>query len=569
MHALNRRIRKAESTAYRFGIFITALCFCLMAAVASAEAVPSRIKEVTLFPNKALIKREAVVTAGKGRQEILIEVDAYRIDHDSVSAKVFGDGEIFSVQFREMPLTEAPQEKIKALEQKLKGLKKARRALNDDKEVLKSKEQFVRSVIQFSEQQVPKEIKTAFPKAEDLEKILRFINANLQSINSQKQTIDARIEDLDREIKVVERDLAALGKGRPAGKQVIEIVFNSKKDQKLRIEADYVTQNASWSPLYKVTVPGMADAAGLTMFGNIRQKTGEDWDRVALSISNAVPLEGGVLPSLSSWIVDIERPRPKAKKAKKAGDSFLMYNKAAPAPAAEAMRDADRDEETEKTEAAFVSAERTESLLAFEYKLPQPLSIESRDKETVLPLYTKSLKGTFAHYAVPRMNKATFLVMKASADGELLPGPLNVYFDGRFVGKTMLGDRRAGEEMNLNLGADREVRVQREVIRDKLEETLFGAIERSTVVRNMAYRIVMENLKKKEVHLQVMDSVPVSRSDKVSVKDMKITPQPKEKNYQGRDGVLMWEEVLKPGEKKEIMVEFVVTYPKDMPVVGL
>jgi len=568
MHALNRRISKTERMSDLFRIGMTALCFCLMASAASAEAVPSRIKEVTLFPNKALIKREAVVTAGKGRQEILLEVDAYRIDHDSVSAKVFGDGEIFSVQFREMPLTEAPQEKIKALEQKLKGLKKARRALSDDKEVLKSKEQFVRSVIQFSEQQVPKEIKTAFPKAEDLEKILRFINANLQAINSQKQTIDGRIDDLDRDIKVAERDLATLGKRRPAGKQVIEIVFNSRKEQKLRIEADYVTQNASWSPLYKVTVPGMADAAGLTMFGSIRQKTGEDWERVALSVSNAVPLEGGVLPSLSSWIVDIERPRPKARAAKRAGDSLLMY-KAAPAPAAEAMRDANRDEETEKTEASFTSAERTESLLAFEYKLPQHLSIESRDKETVLPLYTKSLQGAFLYYAVPRMNKATFLVMKASADGELLPGPLNVYFDGRFVGKTMLGDRRAGEEMHLNLGADREVRVQREVIRDKLEETLFGAIERSTVVRNMAYRIVMENLKKKEVHLQVMDSIPVSRSDKVSVKDMKIMPQPKEKSYQGRDGVLMWEEVLKPGEKKEIMVEFVVTYPKDMPVIGL
>jgi hypothetical protein len=116
---------------------------------------------------------------------------------------------------------------------------------------------------------------------------------------------------------------------------------------------------------------------------------------------------------------------------------------------------------------------------------------------------------------------------------------------------------------------DRDVRVQREIVRDKFKETLFGTIERSTVMREMAYRITMENLKDREVHLQVMDSIPVSRSDKVEVKDLKISPQPKDRSYLGREGVLLWEELLKPGEKKEIVVDFVITYPKDMPVVGL
>ncbi|MBW1716928.1 MAG: hypothetical protein JRJ77_14065 [Deltaproteobacteria bacterium] len=43
------------------------------------------------------------------------------MDVDSISAKVFGDGQIFSVQFKEIYLKEPLQEKIQVLEQKIKG----------------------------------------------------------------------------------------------------------------------------------------------------------------------------------------------------------------------------------------------------------------------------------------------------------------------------------------------------------------------------------------------------------------------------------------------------------------
>jgi uncharacterized protein (TIGR02231 family) len=163
----------------------------------------------------------------------------------------------------------------------------------------------------------------------------------------------------------------------------------------------------------------------------------------------------------------------------------------------------------------------------------------------------------------------TFLVCQASADKELLSGPLNVYFGGRFIGKTFLSEKKPGEDFNLNLGADRDVKVKRDKIKDKVKETFFGQLERNTVVREMAFKMTLENLKDKPVKLKVLDTIPVSRTDKVNVKDISINPAPSEKNYQDREGVMLWECQLKPGEKKEITIEFVITYPKDLPVQGL
>lgn len=524
----------------------------------AGQTVPSQIKEVTLFSSQALVKREAFTTVQKGLNELLLEIEAFRVDQDSITAKVFGAGEIFSVQFKGIPIKESPRENIKALEQKINELKRSKRVLVDKKEVLNKEESFLVSLIDFSKTQIPREIKTSFPNMEDLTKTLVFLSSNFQKINDEKQSLDASIEEVGKEIKVLEEELSALRGPVKKVRKVIEILFNAEKEQKIRIEADYLTKNANWGPLYKVSVPMALSEIDLTMFSKILQKTGEDWKQVALSISNVIPLSGVRLPSLSSWLLDVPRPRRKA--------GSLAYEKAA--PAMDVVKGEDYSE-IPKQEAAFTTAVKKELPLSFEYRIPQPIDIESRDKETILPLFTKKIQGDSYYYAVPKRSPLTFLVCKTKADKELLSGPLNVYFGGRYIGKTYLGEKKAGEEFHLSLGADREVMVKREKVKDKIKETYFGKIQRGTIVRELAYKITVENIKDRSILLKVLDSIPVSRTDKIEVKDLKMNPEPAKKNYLDKEGVMLWEYKLDPEEKQEINIEFVVTYPKGLLPMGL
>jgi uncharacterized protein (TIGR02231 family) len=524
----------------------------------AGQTVPSQIKEVTLFSRQALVKREAFTTVQKGLNELLLEIEAFRVDQDSITAKVFGAGEIFSVQFKGIPIKESPRENIKALEQKINELKRSKRVLADKKEVLNKEESFLVSLIDFSKTQIPREIKTSFPNMEDLTKTLVFLSSNFQKINDEKQSLDASIEEVGKEIKVLEEELSALRGPVKKVRKVIEILFNAEKEQKIRIEADYLTKNANWGPLYKVSVPMALSEIDLTMFSKILQKTGEDWKQVALSISNVIPLSGVRLPSLSSWLLDVPRPRRKA--------GHLAYEKAA--PAMDVVKGKDYSE-IPKQEAAFTTAVKKELPLSFEYRIPQPIDIESRDKETILPLFTKKIQGDSYYYAVPKRSPLTFLVCKTKADKELLSGPLNVYFGGRYIGKTYLGEKKAGEEFHLSLGADREVMVKREKVKDKIKETYFGKIQRGTIVRELAYKITVENIKDRSILLKVLDSIPVPRTDKIEVKDLKMNPEPAKKNYLDKEGVMLWEYKLDPEEKQEINIEFVVTYPKGLLPMGL
>ena len=84
----------------------------------------------------------------------------------------------------------------------------------------------------------------------------------------------------------------------------IEVVFGSYKDQPLPIEASYLTSQAGWDPVYKVDVPRNLSGITLTQLARIHQKTGENWQAVKLSISNAVPLKGASLPDPQNWFVN-------------------------------------------------------------------------------------------------------------------------------------------------------------------------------------------------------------------------------------------------------------------------
>ena len=61
----------------------------------------------------------------------------------------------------------------------------------------------------------------------------------------------------------------------------------------------------------------------------------------------------------------------------------------------------------------------------------------------------------------------------------------------------------------------------------------------------------------------VVDNIPVSRTDRIEVNDLVITPKPNEENVSDREGVMRWNLDLAPSVKREINMSFVVSYPKE------
>ena len=187
----------------------------------------------------------------------------------------------------------------------------------------------------------------------------------------------------------------------------------------------------------------------------------------------------------------------------------------------------------------------------------------------MLPLYTKDMQGEFFTYAAPRHDPLTYLVCRISADTELLAGRLNIHFGGRFVGGTALTEKKAGQDLLVNLGVERGLKIRREKVTDKLTETFFGMVDRLSSAREIEYRIFIENLKDETVRVRLLDSVPVSKIDRIQIKGLETVPDPTTKDYQKREGVMLWDMQVPSKAVREIRLKFFVKHPKDTPPQGL
>ena len=527
----------------------------------------NRIVEATVFTDQAYLKRRTSVEVENGLNRFIVGVNAFNIDRHSVQAAVFGEGEIVSVQYRETPVRESRQIEVHELELHLEELKRKRLVITDESERCKKQIRFLDSAVAFSETEIPKRIKTRFPKAEDMETMLEFLDRSYQKLDERSQDLTRRIEELDKDIVVVEEKLKQTQRPHKKLQKGIEVVFKSDSDQQVDVEASYVALNASWEPVYKVDVPTDLSGVTLTMFAQIYQKTGENWDNLELTVSNAVPLKGALLPELESWRLFLEPLAPMAgAPMAAASEVFLSKRQRKRGVDEEVMLDALAEPEPE---AEFVQAETRELPTAFEYKLSQPVNIASGSGHTVLPLYTKEMKGEFFAYAVPKIDPLPYLVCNVQPDRELLPGVLNVHFGGRFVDSVGLSEKKAGEELLVNLGVERAVKIRRDKTVDKLAETFFGVVDRQSVAREIEHRIVVENQKDEKVRMRILDAVPVSETDRIQVKGVEMKPDPKEKDFMKKEGVMLWDFQLDPNGTREIVIGFHIKHPKDRKPMGI
>lgn len=527
------------------------------------DGAENRITRVTLFSDQAYVTREATAEVAAGVARVRVETLAFQVDPDSVQAKVFGRGELLGVQYRELPVVDAPQEALRELEQRLREMKRERQRIVDAREVVEKQQRFLDSTLEYAEVELPREIKSSFPSAAQMGEMIDFMDQRYGALAERGERLAIELEALDDEKLALERRLKKLHRGKGNSRRVIEILFDAAEAQALRVEVSYGVFQAGWLPFYKAEVDEALDGLQLTQLARIRQASGEPWSQVTLAVSTAEPLRGVELPRAERWLLRPPAPEPESGPfhgAMMAG-AVPVAAMAAGAPPEEMMEDLDLLEE--EAPAGVAEARRKVLPSAFEYQLPLPVDVPSSDDDTLLTLSSRRAEGRFYHHAVPRLDPRCYLICETPADPELPPGPLNVHFAGRFVATTELGNQQAGEPLRFNLGADRSVRVKRETLTERTAETFFGLVDRANAARELEYRLTVENLRDHEVNVALFDTIPTSESDRYVVKGVELKPEPSDRDWEEREGVMRWRMALAPAVKREVRIHFFVKYPRN------
>jgi hypothetical protein len=192
--------------------------------------------------------------------------------------------------------------------------------------------------------------------------------------------------------------------------------------------------------------------------------------------------------------------------------------------------------------------------VAFEIKTPYTILPEN--KHTTVEMEHYSVAANYEYYCVPKIDRDAFLLANISGweQYNLLEGEANIFFENTFVGKTILDVRNIGDTLNLSLGRDKNVSVQREKVKEYSTQKFFG--NKTETTRD--WKITVRNNKHQPISIVVFDQVPVSTLQEIEVSTENLSGGMLDQET----GEVRWQFTLKPAQKNELGLRYKVRYPK-------
>jgi len=534
-----------------------------------AASVESRISAVTVYLDRAVVTRTAAVELATGNAEVVFANLPESLQEQSlqVSGRGTAAATILDVSAKRTFVNFTPNERVKALEDELKGLLKLMRVLDDRGLLLQAQgaslERMEAALFAPPAKDVPR------PDLNQFTASLAYLSEQKSKIAAERATLDEQREDLQNKVNTVQMQLNQLrGAGGKAYKTVTVRVAATSAGS-LEVSLSYTVPGANWAPNYDARVLSGERAVQLGYFGLVRQNTGEDWKDVALTLSTARPNLGGAAPELGVWNLDIFVPRPVARNDEvvtlsqfQVSDGRRAKSVAAPASAG-AFSDMAAPPEEKDANIAVATVEAGATSATF--KIANATTIPSDNSPQKVPITAAKLNAQPEYATVPKRQPVAFLTSKVFNNSEfpLLAGAMNVFLDGTFVATSRLATVMPGERFDLALGADDGISVKHKRVQKFTEDT--GLTNSGTRI-TYEYLLTIQNNKRTAERVVVTDQIPVSRNEKIVVKQQ--TPSTGELKPD-KDGLLKWTLDLKPAEKRELTVRFTVEFDKTVNVAGL
>jgi uncharacterized protein (TIGR02231 family) len=544
-------------------IFLGLILFVGINIYAAEVEVESEISEICVYTDSALINRVAHLELATGTYKTVFSNIVPEVDENSLRVSAEGSAiiKLFGAQVKKEYLEEVPSERIKQLEEEIQRLEDEIAGMQNLKTVLTEKKKFLNSITLFSNEQIPQDLVTRMPPISDLENILNFLDTELKENYTQALDCELQIRDLKNKVETLQNELSQISGVQEKLKRSIIVELEVLKEGTVDLKVSYLVKGASWNPIYDARANFETSEVELVSYGVIKQITGEDWLEVDCSLSTAKPRVGGSMPYVAPWFL---RPyQPEVAKDK-------MSVVPAPAYQTEAFKkEAGAFEEKVEGEIEFATAE--EKGIAVVYTLPAKIAVKSDNSEHKFPISSQILSAVFEYSSYPRVSPFAYLGSRVtnSKGLQLLAGRVNIFLEGDFVGFSSIGNIAPSEEFDLYLGIDENVKVKRECLEKKVDETLIAGIPSRIKRTTYKYKLTVENYKSKKIKVKLYEAMPVSEDDRIKIKINEISLEPGVKDWEDRKGIWLWELELEPQQKQEIFYTFIVEHPRDMIVEGL
>jgi len=529
-------------------LYLTVLFLAITLILSASDKdrkVKSSIKSVTVFQNGAQIYRTASTSLKKGHQIIRLSDLSTTINPQSIQVKGKGSFTIMSVTHQI---------------NYLKEIKKNKRivSLTDSISLLTSKQQYQKQLvaaygeeIQLLKSNMALKGNNSKLTVNEIKAAADFYRVRFREIYTDKFKLNEKIAKQQLEINKLRNALNLLQQRRaPKGVGEILVEINANEQVNAKFTFDYLVNNAGWFPLYDIRAINVKKPIEMHYRANIYQNTGIDWNNIKLSVSTGNPRQNGIIPTLNVWYLNYYNSQLNNKSL-----SYKMEADMEAAPRSQAMT-VSRAPVNALNSANFTSVSQNQTNTIF--KISLPYTIPSSNKRVNVKVQKWELPATYRYYAVPRIDPDAFLQARITGweDLNLMAGSVNIFFEGTYVGKSYLNPANLNDTLDISLGRDKSIVIERRKIKDKNSTAVLGGNKKM----NVAWNISVRNNKKDAIHLVIKDQLPLSNRKDVEVRLLQSSGA----QFDARTGFLTWDFNINSKQKKSLDFQYQVKYPKEV-----
>jgi uncharacterized protein (TIGR02231 family) len=518
-------------------------------ATNNEKEIKSEITEVSVFLNGAMVTRSANTTIPAGYTMLLFKGVSSKISKQTIKADISQQVKVLSVEYLSKSITKGKQDslKIKSLRDSINNILKEIRKIEYQREVYEAEKQAIEQ-----NNILIKGSTNAMMQVAELQKLSDLYRIRYTEIGKQLYLLNESKINLENKKKHTEQSIDTLKSvTKISTSYVIQVLVKSNDAVAANIKLSYVAGGLAWAPKYDIRVEGVDNKINIDYLANIINESGEDWNNVKVKLSTADPLQSANLPSLKPWTLNYSQAYSNGINEGRLND----YS-----PKKLALSEAQQNSGGIELPKGVSFEEVEVPAIAIEFDIKDLQTIPSDGKPYLLDVTTYNLNATFEYYAVPKVDKAAFLLAQIVGWEKLnlMEGATSIYFRGTFVGSSYIKPEYANDTLDISLGRDNKVMINRVKVEDKDDQKFIGTNKRE----KLTYRIAIRNTNATPVKLTFIDQVPVSQEGDIEVNILETTGGELDK----LSGQLKYDVSLAPSEAKEFTISFEVKYPKNKPI---
>ena len=384
----------------------------------------------------------------------------------------------------------------------------------------------------------------------DLQKASDYYQVKVFEINKRfsELTADADIQTVAlAKLQLKSDKLVVTSKTQLSEVSVLLITENA---QNTTLEFSYVVREAGWMPYYDLKCDDISQPLKLNYRAKAYNNCGIDWKDVALTLSTADPLLDINLPTLQTWtLYNYNGGQLKYDK----GGYYQQYN------ASVNGNDIDYQtkEESKNLQQQTVQTKQIEvPELSFNFPIKSRYTLPSNAQPYIVDIDEYSLAASYRYVCVPVAEKSAFLLACINDWEELnlVEGNANIYLNGTYVGQSYLNPNEISDTLQVSLGRDSRIQVDRVKLKDYSSKVLIGSKRKATFV----YEISVKNNRTTPIAIEIQDQVPVSSNQEIEVTIDQISQAQQDITT----GLLKWNFNIEPGKVQSVKLGYTVKYPK-------